>query len=103
MGCFLSAAKGEPIKAHGWLTVHWPDPLEDLRSVIVASSKNNDTKTLHSLLDKASTNLENLLNDVTARGGQRVSQSTLGMLVSAIRRGTRPPTQHKLSFKDIGQ
>jgi len=36
--------------------------------VIVASSKYKETKTLHSLLENASTNRENLLKEVTVKG-----------------------------------
>ena len=36
--------------------------------MIVASSKYKETKTLHSLLENASTNRENLLKEVTVKG-----------------------------------
>jgi hypothetical protein len=68
MVCFLSSAKGDPIIRHSWFIAHWPEPLAERTSVMVASSKYSDVKTWQNRRVNASNSRENLLKEVTASG-----------------------------------
>ena len=73
LSCFLSSANGDPIITHSWFIAHWPEPLAERTSVILASSKYRDVKTWQYRRVSASNNLENLLKEVTASGSANKS------------------------------
>ena len=67
MVCILSSANGDPIIRHSWFIAHCPEPLAE-RTSVIAASKYRDVKTWQYRRVSASNNLENQLNEETARG-----------------------------------